>query len=321
MMLKSLGYLGVNTTDVEGWRKYGTTFLGMQAAKSDGQALSFRMDAAQQRLTVAEATENGLSHMGWEVDGPETLDALAVRLERAGVTVRHGTRDLCEQRRVTDLIVFSDPVENRLEAFYGLGAASEPFTPGRTMSGFRTGEMGIGHAVLMVPDATAVLRFYREILGFRLSDYFERPFKAFFLHLNQRHHSLAILQMGSTGIHHLMFETLSLDDVGQAYDLALVDEGRIATTIGRHTNDQVVSFYAKSPSGFLVECGWGGLSVDVETWKPYEVVHGPSLWGHDRNWLPPEKQEEARQIRFAAARNGARAPVHVINGLYDASPT
>jgi hypothetical protein len=118
-----------------------------------------------------------------------------------------------------------------------------------------------------------------------------------------------------------MFETLSLDDVGQAYDLALVDEGRIATTIGRHTNDQVVSFYAKSPSGFLVECGWGGLSVDVETWKPYEVVHGPSLWGHDRNWLPPEKQEEARQIRFAAARNGARAPVHVIDGLYDASPT
>lgn len=319
MTLKALGYLGVDTTDSSGWKDYGSRFLGLQLTETVSDGMSFRMDDRKQRLTVDEANRNGLGFMGWEVADAAALDQFAVRLERAQVRVNRGSRSLCEQRQVRDLIVFSDPIGNRIEVYHGLAEAGTPFIPGRTMQGFRTGDMGIGHVVLTVPSAKDILPFYRDLLGFHLSDYFERPFKAIFLHLNQRHHSLAILETGKVGIHHLMFETLSLDDVGQAYDLALVDEGRIATTLGRHTNDQVVSFYAKSPSGFLVECGWGGLVIDPETWEPYEVVHGPSFWGHDRNWLPPEGQEEARRIRMAAAQDGARANVNVIEGLYNAT--
>lgn len=317
MELRALGYLGVDTTDIEGWREYGSKFLGLQLTETISDGMAFRMDERRQRLTVNDATRNGLGFMGWEVAGASELEHFAARLEKAKVKVTRGSRALCEQRQVRDLVLFSDPIGNRLEVYYGLAEADSPFTPGRTMSGFRTGDMGIGHVVLTVPNAAEILPFYRDLLGFRLSDYFERPFKAIFMHLNQRHHSLAILETGKVGIHHLMFETLSLDDVGQAYDLALVDEGRIATTLGRHTNDQVVSFYAKSPSGFLVECGWGGLAIDPAKWEPYEVVHGPSFWGHDRNWLTPEGQEEARRIRMAAARDGARANVNVIEGLFN----
>ena len=67
---------------------------------------------------------------------------------------------------------------------------------------------------------------------------------------------------GIDGVHHLMVELCYLDDVGQAYDLALRDPDRIGATFGRHANDEMTSFYSISPSKFMVEYGWGGRSID-----------------------------------------------------------
>ena len=140
-----------------------------------------------------------------------------------------------------------------------------------------------------------------EILNFKPTDYLLKPFKADFFHLNPRHHSLAFIDTGKNGIHHMMFEVCYLDDVGQAYDLALRQPEMIGTTLGRHANDQVTSFYSYSPSKFLVEYGWGGRSIDSAKWTPDERTEGPSLWDHDGMWLTPEKREEARSIRVGVA--------------------
>jgi uncharacterized protein YgiB involved in biofilm formation len=51
--------------------------------------------------------------------------------------------------------------------------------------------------------------------------------------------------------HHFMVEVRMLDDVGQGYDLAQLDDKLVAYTLGRHTNDHMTSFYVHSPSGFL----------------------------------------------------------------------
>ena len=53
----------------------------------------------------------------------------------------------------------------------------------------------------------------------------------------------------------------SFDDIGQGLDIAL-GEGRVATTLGRHTSDFITSFYTWTPSGFMVEYGWGARSID-----------------------------------------------------------
>ncbi len=195
--------------------------------------------------------------------------------------------------------MFADPLGNRVEIFHGAETASEPFKPGRNISGFRTGPLGMGHAVLHVKDINDVVPFYRDVLGFRLSDFMMRPFNAYFFHANPRHHSIAFIETGRSATHHLMVELYSLDDVGQCYDLALGEEGRIGVTLGRHINDEVTSFYSNSPSGFMVEYGWGGRVIDVDNWQTEEVTWGPSMWGHDRMWMPPEKRVEARELRIA----------------------
>ena len=153
-----------------------------------------------------------------------------------------------------------------------------------------------------------MLPFYTEILNFKLTDYFTKPFSAYFFHLNPRHHSLAFIGSGKNGIHHLMVELCYLDDVGQGYDIALRKPEMIGTTLGRHVNDHVTSFYSWSPSKFLVEYGWGGRTIEPATWTPEERTEGPSLWGHDRKWLSPEALRTiARPARRCRRRRRPRA--------------
>ena len=153
--------------------------------------------------------------------------------------------------------------------------------PARHISGFRTGTQGMGHAVLTVADFEVSLGFYRDLLGFRISDFIRRPITAAFLHVNPRHHSLALFQHPRRGMHHLMMELYSLDDVGQGYDRALAVPGRVAVTLGRHPNDYMTSFYMRTPSDFLIEWGWGARELDVATWQPEEMTTVASFWGHE----------------------------------------
>lgn len=312
MELQSLGYIGVSSSHLEDWSTLATRVLGMQQVDASCETRSFRMDDRKQRLVISSG-EAQANFMGWETESRSALEGLATRLDRLGISVTRSAKSLADQRFVSDLIHFHDPAGNRIEVFAGPDIASDPFKPGRPISGFRTGPLGMGHVVLNVESVDALLPFYRDVLGFRVSDYSTRPRKLFFFHLNSRHHSFAMVESGKRSMHHFMVELGSLDDVGQGYDLSLLEPDRVALTLGRHTNDHMTSFYLKSPSGFFIEYGWGGRDIDVDTWTPHETFDGPTLWGHDRLFLPPEQRSEMRQMALSAAARGVRAPVPEIN--------
>ena len=316
MAIRALGYAGFGSSALEDWRQFGTGLVGLQAVERGNSQLTFRMDDRKQRIVIDRALPEGARFFGWEVADAADLDALASRLEAAGVRVSAEPQTLADARRVRALISFQDPAGNRLEAFYGAEIADEPFKPGRSISGFRTGPLGLGHAVLTVENIDTMMPFYVGLLGFSLSDYILKPFRAYFFHVNGRHHSLALIETGKSGMHHLMVELFSLDDVGQAYDIALCEPDRVNVSLGRHTNDFMTSFYARSPSSFMIECGWGGREIDPANWQAVQMHDGPSLWGHERVWLPPADREVAREMRMRAAAEGRREPVQVMEGNY-----
>ncbi len=319
MAVQALGYAGFGSAALDDWRQFGTGLVGLQAVERGNSLLAFRMDDRKQRIVIDRSLPEGARFFGWEVADAADLDALAARLEKAGVEVTAEPQALADARRVRGLISFHDPAGNRLEAFYGAEIDDTPFRPGRSISGFRTGPLGLGHAVLTVENIDTMMPFYVDLLGFGLSDYMLKPFRAYFFHINARHHSLALIETGKNGMHHLMVELFSLDDVGQSYDVAL-NEDRVNVTLGRHTNDLMTSFYARTPSSFMVECGWGGREIDPSTWRSSELQDGPSLWGHERVWLPPADREVAREMRMRAAASGLRAPVQVMEGNYQLMP-
>ena len=310
MAITSLGYIGVNSKKLNDWEGFATDLLGMQKVDQGGSMRLFRMDDRKQRLIVTGEGEEDLAFMGWEVATPADLDALASRLENAGVAVTSHGMSLANERHVAQLISFHDPDGNRLEAFCGPEIASDPFLSGRPISGFKTGSLGMGHAVLHVANVDGILHFYRDLLGFKVTDFGLTPYPLYFFHVNGRHHSFAMVGSGRKGIHHFMVELQSLDDVGQGYDIAQEREEGVAYTLGRHSNDHMLSFYTNSPSKFFVEYGWGAQVVDPETWQPFETHEGPSTWGHERLHLPEDNKVriKMREMRHKTAQDGFRAP-------------
>jgi len=305
MAIQSLGYLALGSTNLEEWTDFAGAVLGMQAVDRGGRTRAFRMDDRKQRLIVDAAMADGERVFGWEVEDDQALDALGARLEAASVPVHQ------------EATARADPAGNRLEAFHGAQVADTPFRPTRDISGFRTGPLGMGHVLLMVPGIDKAFAFYRDVLGFRVSDYIRAPVKAYFLHVNPRHHSLALVDGPKNVMHHLMVELYSLDDVGQCYDLALSEQDRIAVKFGRHSNDLMTSFYQRTPSDILVEYGWGGRDVDDATWKPKEMATVGSLWGHQGLFdnLADRPAPGAAPPPMPAPMR--RAPVQVIDGNYE----
>jgi len=101
-----------------------------------------------------------------------------------------------------------------------------------------------------------------------------------FLGVNSRHHSLALAPMSSpTGCVHVMVEVASLDDVGRAMDRCARRGGKQSASLGRHANDNMVSFYLQTPAGFDIEYGTDGLLVDDATWVS-RFTTAVSSWGH-----------------------------------------
>ena len=281
--VRSLGYLRVEATDPAAWREFGTRLLGMTEGRGpEPDAVYLRMDDFPARLVIVPGEADRLAATGWEVAGEEDLAQLARALEGAGVPAKAGNPAELAQRRVARLLRFDDPSGNPVEVFSGASLDNRPaFCPYGIQ--FVTGEQGMGHVVLPAADDAATLAFYTDVLGFRLRDTMEfgsPPTRMRFLGCNPRHHLLALAPLvAESGLIHLMIEVATLDDVGRALDRCVKRGGKLGATLGRHANDQMVSFYVRTPGGFDIEYGTGGLVVDDATWVARRST-AISLWGH-----------------------------------------
>lgn len=280
MEIRALSYVGIETTDTAAWASFSTDVLGMPVVRpaGDDSRLFLRMDERSYRFDIRQGDAERLLWLGWEVGAKADLDAADAHLRSAGVEVTRGSAAEAKERGVVDFIAFADPAGNRQEIFYGQEADFRPLQLTRPMDGYLTGELGMGHAVIGVPNYRESLDFYVDVLGFRVSDTF-RDFIAF-LHCNPRHHSLALVGTDKPGLRHIMLETRSIDDVGSAIDLAK-SRGILTRGLGRHTNDKAVSCYFETPSGWEIEYGWSGLQVDDEVWIVRQLAGPTSLWGHE----------------------------------------
>jgi 3,4-dihydroxy-9,10-secoandrosta-1,3,5(10)-triene-9,17-dione 4,5-dioxygenase len=290
--IQSLGYLRIESADVAAWREFGVRVLGMMEGRGpEAGAVYLRMDEFPARLVILPGEQDRLLASGWEVPGEDELAEVSRALARAGVAVKAGPAAELAERRVGQLLRFEDPSGNTLEVFCGAALEHRPVSS-QYGNRFITGVMGLGHVVLPVSDEQSALRFYTEVLGFRLRDsmrmapeLFGRPAAGAplwmrFLGCNPRHHSLALAPFPvAAGIVHLMIEVATLDDVGRALDRCTRRGAPVSATLGRHANDLMVSFYVRTPGGFDIEYGTDGRLVDDATWVSRETT-AISLWGH-----------------------------------------
>ena len=283
-----LGTLGFEVSNLAGWEKFATGILGLECGDRDPDGTVFlRMDEHHHRFALRQGPRDDIAYAGWLAPDEAALRAIAERVGAQGVVVSWGTAAEARQRRLAAFVHMRDPSGVATEVGFGpLVQPERPFRSSRDIAGFEASDLGLGHIVLAVDDYDASLRFYRDGLGLRISDYIDLDMggagttRVAFLHCGPRHHSLAIVQVAAPKrLHHFMLQVRSLRDVGSTFDRCRDASVPITMELGCHTNDRMVSFYAQTPSGFHVEYGHGGVEIDDDTWQ-VQTYQAASTWGH-----------------------------------------
>ncbi len=288
--LKSLGYITVSTSHLDRWRHFAFGVLGFaEGSGPDPDALYRRMDERAARIIVSPGEVDRVTTVGWEVRDHAALERFEATLDGAGVPFKRLSAEDADVRRVEEVSTFQDPAGTTVEVFHG---PVLDHTPVITPFGARfvTGDQGLGHVVVPATDPSGLFEFYTEVMGFRSRGAFRvpvppefGPVRVRFLGINERHHSLAICpaaHLGDPGVVHVMVEVDSLDAVGQALDRVNKDGFQLSSTLGRHTNDKMVSFYVRAPGDWDIEFGTDGMRVD-ETYYTAEEITADSYWGHE----------------------------------------
>ncbi len=287
----ALGYAVLGVSQQDAWDTFLVDYLGLVRSapqEGEGEQTAYRVDEQELRLITEPSSADDLLALGMEVADRESLAALKSRLKEAGHEVETVPPDICRRRRVDELLVVSDPDGNKVELFHTPHYSAVPFASSRLQSKFVTGGLGLGHAVLATAKIDEMRVFYCDLLGFGVSDYIDVPVgpgivvEAVFLHCNPRHHSLALLPAPlPKRLVHLMLEVEDFDDVGRLYQQSSEHGVKLTMSLGRHTNDKMLSYYMETPSGFELEFGSDGLHLDTETCSPVRY-NATSIWGHER---------------------------------------
>lgn len=287
--IRGLAYVVVNTTDVSQWERYGEDVLGMMAKPAPDGGLYLKMDERPFRFLIQHAETEGYAASAWEVLNAEAF-AYALRvLAKAGVEAVMGNEAQCALRKVQQVAMFRDPSGNRHEIVWGCQKDFRRFVSPQGVERFVTGDLGMGHTVLPAPQFDATWAFFRDVMGFGLSDIYKHRAgpdapvqRIHFTHCNNgRQHSLALFEAEiPSGCAHVNVEVASITDVGRAHDRRQHHGVKLMASLGQHANDQMFSFYMATPSGFALEYGAGGLVVDWSKHAAFEATE-ISLWGHD----------------------------------------
>ena len=142
--------------------------------------------------------------------------------------------------------------------------------------------VGLSHIVLHTPDIGKLETFYREALGFRLSDWIGQFMV--FLRCNPVHHRLAILP-GPPALNHVAFDVSSVDELMRGL-ARLHEKGvKLSWGPGRHTAGNNTFTYYLTPNGNAVEYTSDLEEVDEDTWQPTVYEATPAItdqWGTGR---------------------------------------
>jgi 3,4-dihydroxy-9,10-secoandrosta-1,3,5(10)-triene-9,17-dione 4,5-dioxygenase len=285
--VKSLGYIKVQTNDVDRWRSFAFDVLGFaKGSGPDASALYLRMDERAARIVVVPGDTDEVVAVGWEVRDRPALLRVQETLQSAGVAIEPLRSNRCPRKRPT-------PGGSRKRSH----SATRPAPRSRSSTGPSWTTAPSSHP--SGPGLSPVHRDWgmwccqqptpTDVLGFLSRGAWRLPappqfgpVRIRFLGVNERHHSMAIvpsMRGGAPGLIHVMVEVDSLDAVGLALDRVNTEGFQLSSTLGRHTNDKMVSFYVRAPGGWDIEFGTDGMRVD-EKYYTAEEITADSYWGH-----------------------------------------
>ncbi len=127
----------------------------------------------------------------------------------------------------------------------------------------------VTHVVLNTPDMDGGEAWYREVLGFRTSDY--SADQMVFLRCGSDHHAIALVRAKYASVNHVAFEMPGIDSFMRGIG-RMKQNGQVPSWgPGRHGPGNNPFAYFVSPSGFVIE-----FTADVQ--QIDEDTHEAKVW-------------------------------------------
>jgi catechol-2,3-dioxygenase len=227
--------------------------------------------AHERHLTLCQGAAGRLSEACYLVQTSEDLQQLAQRLRAAGVEIaRESTEDFADGVR------FSDPDGNSL--IFAAALLDPPANLQHGSLGMRAARLQ--HLVLASAEATRLIEFYREIVGFKISDVVldeHGVMRTAFLNSGHEHHSLAVFAANHSRLDHFCFEASDWGLIRDWADHFSAERIPVQWGPGRHGPGNNLFVFIHDLDG-----NWVEVSAELENVLPDRPA---GTWRHEERTL------------------------------------
>jgi catechol 2,3-dioxygenase len=286
-----LSHVEVRQPDLELGTAYYTEVLGLQRTAQTGDRVFLKCwdEHEHHSVILREAPTHGIEHFGFKCTEAGDLDELGGRAAAYGCTVdKYEPGELGPGHGAA--VRFDTPTGHRVELVYGMTRVgnSLPLTnpPVRPLDLVGIAPPRLDHVFITCEDVEEALRFYREVLGFRLTEQIvgdDGVRIAVFLERSHTPHDIAMITGPQGGLHHIAFWLDDWNGVRDAADLLAYNGIPIEVNPTRHGATRGYTTYFFDPAGNRNEVFTGGYWVDPEcepvTWTEAEM--GRAIFYYD----------------------------------------
>lgn len=291
--VKRLSHATLETPDLERKIDYFTDTVGLALLTREKDRAVFVSRTGNLNMILDRGTVARLTRIAFQVAPSADLKDMAKTLSGQGIAASVGDAGL---PGIGKLLTFSDPKGTIVEVFTDAQPAAPASEPRAV------GPMKLGHIAFMMPDIHPFVKFYQEVLGFRVSDWQEDFFC--FMRCGADHHTINFATGKSTRVHHIAFELKDWSHVGTACEHL----GRMNVPIiwgpGRHGISHNIFIYHRDPDDQMVEfyTEMDQMNEELGTFEPRpwhaDRPQRPKVWDRQSAalvWGPPQGPDHARQ--------------------------
>ena len=271
IQVKRLGHATFATPDLDGQVGYYSDVLGLSVVERDRNRAFLATATGLEAIALERGDAVALTRLSFQVAPGSDLAALARDLGSLGIKAE---RRSTISPGIADAITVTDINGTSIDIFADYGFA-RPDAKQSIITPLR-----LGHVAHRVSDVEQVVRFYTEVLGFRVSDWRDTTFA--FLRCNTDHHSVNFVVDPVPQLHHIAFELKDWPEIHRSCDFLAQNGIRLVWGPGRHIIGHNVAAYHRNSDDVRVE-----LFCEMDQMKDEALGYfDPRPWHQDRPQRP-----------------------------------